>query len=139
MSRSHEVRTLSCPPSWSAWPLLVAGTSTRIRVPVIMPRMGDTWWAKEHEVRTPGPRLVMTLPHQQHPGHARPSQSPGPLLWVGIHSAFPMGPLGSVPGAEDWKGLMGSAGSRLSRGKEPGKIDRQKGGGGWTEGAGPKR
>ena len=42
MSRSHEVRTLSCPPSWSAWPLLVAGTRIRMSVPVIMPTMGDT-------------------------------------------------------------------------------------------------
>lgn len=42
MSRSHEVRALSCPPSWSAWPLLVAGTRTRMSVPVIMPTMGDT-------------------------------------------------------------------------------------------------
>lgn len=26
MSRSHEVRALNCPPSWSAGPLLVTGT-----------------------------------------------------------------------------------------------------------------
>lgn len=53
MSRSQEVRTLSCPPSWSAWPLLVAGTRIRMRVPVIMPTMGDTW---EGEGRQVAPR-----------------------------------------------------------------------------------
>lgn len=59
MSRSHDVRALSCPPSWSAWPLFVAGTRTRMSVPVIMPRMGDTWRAECTKLGHRGPGILV--------------------------------------------------------------------------------
>lgn len=64
MSRSHDVRALSCPPSWSAWPLFVAGTRTRMSVPVIMPRIGDTWRGRVHQkLRHQAPRVFVSLWH----------------------------------------------------------------------------
>lgn len=42
MSHNQEVRALMRPPIWSALPLLGSGTNTRMRVPAVMPRTGDT-------------------------------------------------------------------------------------------------
>ena len=92
MSRSHDVRALSCPPSWSAWPLFVAGTRTRMSVPVIMPRMGDTWRGRVHQVRTPGPQsLCLSLALGRGTRPAVPSLGPGLLLWARICPAFQTG------------------------------------------------
>lgn len=42
MSQNQEVRVLMRPPIWSALPLFGSGTKTRMRVPAVMPRTGDT-------------------------------------------------------------------------------------------------
>ena len=43
MSQTQEVRVLMRPPIWSALPLFGSGTKTRIRVPAVIPKIGDTW------------------------------------------------------------------------------------------------
>lgn len=43
MSQTQEVRVLMRPPIWSALPLFGSGTKTRIRVPAVIPKTGDTW------------------------------------------------------------------------------------------------
>lgn len=92
MSRSHDVRALSCPPSWSAWPLFVAGTRTRMSVPVIMPRIGDTWRGRVHQVKTSGPQsLCLSLALGRGTRPAMPSLGPGLLLWAHIFPAFQTG------------------------------------------------
>lgn len=42
MSQNQEVRVLMRPPNWSALPLFGSGTKTRIRVPAVIPKTGDT-------------------------------------------------------------------------------------------------
>lgn len=42
MSQNQEVRVLMRPPIWSALPLFGSGTKTKIRVPAVMPKTGDT-------------------------------------------------------------------------------------------------
>lgn len=129
MSRSHDVRALSCPPSWSVWPLLVAGTRTRMSVPVIMPRMGDTWWGRVHQVRTPGPQsLCLSL------ALVRGTRQPC-LLWAlgsssELISAQPSR-LGKATGGEaSTKGRWAPNGlSRLGVGRERGlKVKGKEGG-----------
>lgn len=43
MSQNQEVRVLMRPPIWSALPLFGSGTKTRIRVPAVIPKTGDTY------------------------------------------------------------------------------------------------
>lgn len=47
MSQNQEVRVLMRPPIWSALPLFGSGTKTRIRVPAVMPKTGDTYRGQE--------------------------------------------------------------------------------------------
>lgn len=43
MSQNQEVRLLMRPPTWSALPLFGSGTKTRMRVPAVIPKTGDTY------------------------------------------------------------------------------------------------
>lgn len=43
MSQNQEVRLLMRPPTWSALPLFGSGTKTRISVPAVIPKTGDTY------------------------------------------------------------------------------------------------
>lgn len=43
MSQSQEVRVLMRPPLWSALPLFGSDTKSRMRVPAVRPKTGDTY------------------------------------------------------------------------------------------------
>lgn len=59
--------------------------------PVIMPAIGDTWWQREHQVRTPGPAGVVSAAPG---GGAQASHTLGSGLQV---------PLGwHLPSLPDW-------------------------------------
>lgn len=65
-------------------------------VPVIMPRMGDTWWVRVHQVRTPGPRrlcLCCTWKGEQ-ASHAFSGPRAPPLGWY-------------LPSLPDWAKPLG--------------------------------
>lgn len=47
MSQNQEVRVLMRPAIWSALPLLGSGTKSRIRVPAVIPKTGDTYGDKK--------------------------------------------------------------------------------------------
>lgn len=48
MSQNQEVRLLMRPPTWSALPLFGSGTKTRISVPAVIPKTGDTYGRHKH-------------------------------------------------------------------------------------------
>lgn len=48
MSQNQEVRLLMRPPTWSALPLFGSGTKTRISVPAVIPKTGDTYRRHKH-------------------------------------------------------------------------------------------
>lgn len=59
MSQSQEVRALMCPPIWSALPLFGSGTKSRMRVPAVIPKTGDTY---REQKRCMGLQIMLTHP-----------------------------------------------------------------------------